>query len=70
MTSRTDTERIASRIADDLLTNGAGERGDRLVITSSEGKDLGGWCWSAVRDRIRSAIDAAMEGDDATSQEH
>lgn len=38
----------ATKIAAYLFVNGNGEEGERLVLTDSDGKDLGGWCKEAV----------------------
>lgn len=35
-----------------LFVNGAGERAERLVLTSADGRDLGGWCEGAIVDRL------------------
>ena len=56
----TDTIELASYIADKLLTNGFGEKADRLVLMTNDGKNLGGRCKASIRDVIRDAILAAM----------
>lgn len=38
-----------------LFTNGSGQKAHRLVLTSVNGQDLGGWCKQAVIDRILEA---------------
>lgn len=48
--------KMAQLIADRLFTNGVGKRADRLVLTSKDGKDLGGWCEQAVVDEIEKAL--------------
>ena len=54
-------EALADRIVADLFRNGHGEDADladpyakveRLVLTSKDGRELGGWCRGAVRDVI------------------
>jgi hypothetical protein len=45
---------------DQLFTNGAGDEAARLVLTSEEGRGLGGWSRSAVRDLLmRTLVDPA-----------
>jgi len=56
MTDRNEAQRIAAQIAEDLFVNGMGEVADRLVLTSKEGRDLGGWGRLAVVDRIADGI--------------
>lgn len=43
---------IAESIATDLFTTGFGDEASRLVLLNSDGNDIGGWCKSAVVDRI------------------
>lgn len=43
---------LAMKIARDLFTNGMGQIAKRLVLESDTKSDLGGWCESAVEDRI------------------
>lgn len=45
-------EALADRIVADLFRNGAGQEADRLVLTSKDGRDLGGWSRGPVRDVI------------------
>lgn len=52
MTERAAAERAASR----LMVNAFGERGERLVLTTKEGRDLGGWCEKAIADVIEEAL--------------
>ncbi len=49
----------AERIADDLFTNGEGQRADRLVLTvdGPPRLDLGGWSASAIADQIADHIE-------------
>lgn len=35
-----------------LFVNGGGQIAERLVLTDATGRDLGGWCRGAIRDRI------------------
>lgn len=35
-----------------LFVSGSGAVASRLVLTSNDGRDLGGWCREAVRDRV------------------
>jgi len=50
----TDSEAkiLADRIVADIFRNGAGERAERLVLLSKEGRDLGGWGALPLADRI------------------
>jgi len=47
---------IATAIVEDIFTNGAGEKADRLVmVLELEGgrrRDLGGWSRVAIQDRV------------------
>lgn len=42
-------------VVDDLFMNGVADQADRLVLTSTEGRDLGGLCREAMAMRIREA---------------
>ena len=44
-----------TKLVDILFTNGAAEEADHLVLKSSDGRNLGGWCKQAVRDQILEA---------------
>jgi len=57
-----DTQ-IAERIVDYLFVNGQGQQAERLVLTSCEGKNLGGWSRGPVRDIIVKAIREAKPND-------
>ena len=46
------TAEQAKRVADKLFVNGQGQEAQRLVLTSSDGKDLGGWCKQAIIDQL------------------
>jgi len=51
---------------DRLFVNGWGQRGERLVITSAGGRDLGGWFKRAIVDRLAEALSKAPSpGNDA-----
>jgi len=39
---------LAHRIADRLFVNGSGQKAQRLVLTTSDERALGGWCKEAV----------------------
>ena len=43
---------IAQRIVDYLFANGQGEQAERLVLTSGDNKNLGGWSKRPVVDVI------------------
>lgn len=45
-------QELADKAAKDLFTNGNGDKADRLVLTSKNGRDLGGWCETVVSDHI------------------
>lgn len=47
---------LAMNIASDLFTSGQGHHVPRLVLTMDNGRDVGGWCQSAVEDRIFAAL--------------
>lgn len=57
------TSELAAKIAEDLFTNGVNEKADRLVLTSEDGRDLGGWSKSAATQRIHDLLEEAREGD-------
>jgi hypothetical protein len=42
----------AEEVLDRLFTNGFGEQAERLVLTSRDGRNLGGWCRGSVRDHL------------------
>ena len=46
-------ELLAERIVAALFVSGLGEQADRLVLTSGNGKDLGGWCRQAVVGKLQ-----------------
>ena len=51
-----NAKHIGRLVALKLFQNGSGEAGDRLVITSKDGKDLGGWGAFVVVDIVADAI--------------
>ena len=52
------TSELAAQIAEDLFTNGANEQADRLVLTSKDGRDLGGWSESALAHHIHDLLES------------
>jgi len=44
----TNARKLAGKIADELMTNGAGDKAQRLVMELKDGRDAGGWCRNAV----------------------
>lgn len=59
MTPTARSRALAREAVEYLFVNGAGSKAERLVLTSKDGRDLGGWGKPAVLDRIALAIDAA-----------
>ncbi len=53
-----EIRQLASAVARDLFTNGAGERAQRLVLTidGPPRRDLGGWAEGVVTDTIADAL--------------
>lgn len=51
----------AEAVVAELFVNGVGQEAERLVLTSKDGKDLGGWFTKSVADRIGKAIIVAIE---------
>lgn len=49
-------ERIAHKVAKALFTSGVGEVAERLVLTSLDNRDLGGWGINPVRNLIHKAL--------------
>lgn len=43
---------LAHRIADRLFLDGSGQKAQRLVLTTSDERAMGGWCKEAVIDQI------------------
>jgi hypothetical protein len=63
-----NAKRIGREVALKLFVNGAGQAGDRLVITSKDGKDLGGWGMFPVVDVVAKAIDEARRAERKASK--
>lgn len=53
--------RLAEAIVEDLFRNGAGEEAERLVMLLQHGRDGGGWCRGAVRDRVTEILNNPTE---------
>lgn len=51
----------AHGMAMDLLRNGFGDEGARLVIATDDGRDLGGWCLAALVEKFAAAIASELE---------
>ena len=49
-------DKIAQEIADDLFTNGFGEKASRLVLELADGRDGGGWGKKPAIDRIKDIL--------------
>jgi hypothetical protein len=47
--------KLADEIIKELFTNGNGDKAARLVLTSPEGRNLGGWSETGVRGAIKRA---------------
>lgn len=60
---------LAERIVDDLFTNGFKESGHRLVITDTDGRNLGGWGRQAATERVRTLLPAASGWVEVTEDE-
>ena len=52
------TRRLAELIAENLFTNGSGDRAQRLLlmVDAPVKRDLGGWCFAAAVDRIAAQL--------------
>lgn len=48
-------EKQVDELVEKLFRNAFGEQADRLVLMTADGKDLGGWCKKAIKDRILAA---------------
>jgi len=53
---KSDNRILAKAIADVLFENGMGQHANRLVLTSKQGSDLGGWCKRAVEKMIEGKL--------------
>jgi hypothetical protein len=60
--------KLADEIIKELFTNGNGEKAARLVLTSDDGHDLGGWSEIGARCAIKRA-QHRMSGDSLTLAE-
>jgi hypothetical protein len=52
---RDNMSKLADEIIKELFVNGNGENASRLVLTSADGHDLGGWSETGVRGAIKRA---------------
>jgi hypothetical protein len=50
---RASIDVIVAVLVEDLMTNGAQQRAERLKLVASDGRDLGGWSARALQERIR-----------------
>lgn len=50
---------VAAKIAEDLFTNGRGDRADRLWMMDADQVNIGGWSEAAVEKRIADALIAS-----------
>jgi hypothetical protein len=57
---RKRNRRLAEKIADSLLVNGAAEKAQRLVIEIKPGVDGGGLCRHAIRDRVEKILNGGV----------
>jgi hypothetical protein len=57
---RKRNRRLAERIADSLLVNGAAEKAQRLVLEIKPGSDGGGLCRSAIVDRVEEILNRGV----------
>jgi len=53
----TEMHKLAEKIADQLFSNGAGQKAERLVLELPGKRDGGGWCKQAVVDVIVRAME-------------
>ena len=51
-----DINQLAEEVTRELFSSGYGIRAGRLVLESRDEKDLGGWCFDAVLQRITKAL--------------
>lgn len=58
-----------NRCLDYLFANGSGQKAERLVLTSKDGRDLGGWARAAMRDVIAKVFNAGAAAQPADSSE-
>jgi len=64
-----DLRNRVKKIVADLFINGIGEKADRLVLTSKDGRDLGEWCEQAIVDRVTKGL-AEYPADDEEPVTH
>jgi hypothetical protein len=50
---RASIDVIVAVLVEDLMTNGAQQRAERLRLVAPDGRDLGGWSARALQERIR-----------------
>lgn len=55
-------EQLADALVEELFQTGHGDKADRLVLTTTAGRNLGGWGKKPIRDRILIALRAVAEG--------
>jgi hypothetical protein len=60
-----DTNKIAEAIVNDLFTSGSGLRADRLALMKQGDRDLGGWAFKPLVDRIAKHLSCLTVSDDA-----
>ena len=53
---------LADACAAELMVNGMGQKAERLVLISRNGRDLGGWGRLPLRDRILAAMQKTKQG--------
>lgn len=61
------SDSLAKQIAEQLFTNGAGEKAQRLVLELPGKRDGGGWCQKAVEDQVAERI-AQLQADNQRLQ--
>jgi hypothetical protein len=57
---RKRNRRLAEKIADSLLVNGAAEKAQRLVLELKPGQDGGGLCRGAIVDRVEELLNRSL----------
>lgn len=58
-----DGEKLIEKKLNALLTNGSGDRAERLVLTSHDGKNLGGWGRLSLRDHLLEMYEAGQRAE-------
>jgi hypothetical protein len=51
-----EINKLADELTRELFANGAGEKAHRLKLMTKHGRDLGGWCFDSVLERITKAL--------------